>query len=60
VKPESCDYPPDEVILNILICSRGELAMMVHSANLAVVDSWDLQLWAESVDSERQADAGGD
>lgn len=52
--------PPDDVILNILICSRGELATMVHAAWLAVVDSRDLQLWAESVDSERQADAGGD
>ena len=31
--------PPDEVILNILICSGGDLATMVRAAKLAVVDS---------------------
>jgi hypothetical protein len=41
--------PPDEVILNILICSEGNLATMVHAAKLAVEDWRDLQLWAESV-----------
>jgi hypothetical protein len=41
--------PPDEVILNILICSEGKLATMVHAARLAVEDWRDLQLWAESV-----------
>ena len=51
--------PPDDVILNILICSRGDLAVMVNAAKLAVIDSRDLQLWAERVHSEQQGDAGG-
>jgi hypothetical protein len=42
------------VILNILICSCGELATMIHAAKLAVVDSRDLQLWAEEVHREQQ------
>jgi hypothetical protein len=44
--------PPDEVILNILICSEGNLAVMVRAAKLAVLDCRDLQLWAERVQSE--------
>lgn len=39
--------PPDEVILNILTCSGGNLPTMIHAAKLAVQDSRDLQLWAE-------------
>ena len=41
--------PPDAVILDILICSEGNLATMVQAAKLAVVDWRDLQLWAERV-----------
>jgi hypothetical protein len=44
--------PPDEVILNILICSRGKLSEMIHAAKLAIVDCRDLQLWADRVRSE--------
>jgi hypothetical protein len=44
--------PPDEVILNIVTCSEGDLAMMVRAARLAVVDCRDLQLWAERVQAE--------
>jgi hypothetical protein len=44
--------PPDEVILNILICSEGNLEVMVRAAKLAVLDCRDLQLWAERVQSE--------
>jgi hypothetical protein len=44
--------PPDEVILNILTCSGGDLATMIRAARLAVVDSRDLQLWAERVRAE--------
>lgn len=51
--------PPDDVILNILICSRGALTTMIHAAHLAVQDSRDLQLWAEKVDTERQVNTGG-
>jgi hypothetical protein len=44
--------PPDEVVLNILICSRGDLATMVRAVRLAVADWRDLQLWAERVQAE--------
>ncbi|HEV2374048.1 MAG TPA: hypothetical protein VGS19_18065 [Streptosporangiaceae bacterium] len=46
--------PPDDVILNILICSRGDLATMVHAAKMAVIDWRDLQLWAQDVRGEQQ------
>jgi len=46
--------PPDDVILNILICSRGSLSEMIHAAKLAIVDWRDLQLWAESARSEAE------
>ncbi len=45
--------PPDDVILNILICSRGDLGTMIRAAKLAVTDWRDLQLWAEDVDGGR-------
>lgn len=41
--------PPDDVILNILICSRGKLSEMIHAAKVAIADCRDLQLWAERV-----------
>ena len=46
--------PPDDVILNILICSRGDLATMIHAAKVALEDWRDLHLWAEHVNSEQQ------
>ena len=46
--------PPDDVILNILICSRGDLATMIHAAKTALVDWRDLHLWAQHVNSEQQ------
>jgi hypothetical protein len=45
--------PPDDVILNILICSRGDLATMVHAAMTAVRDWRDLQMWADAVRAEQ-------
>ena len=44
--------PPDDVILNILICSRGKLPEMIRAANLAIVDWRDLQLAAEGIRGE--------
>lgn len=44
--------PHDEVILNILTCSEGDLATLVRAARLAVEDSRDLQLWAERVQAK--------
>ena len=53
-----CSYgeitPPDDVILNILACSRGKLSEMVHAANLAIVDCRDLQVRAERIQSEAE------
>jgi len=37
------------VVLNILICSRGDLATMIRAAKVAVLDSRDLHLWAEDI-----------
>jgi hypothetical protein len=42
------------VILNILICSRGDLAPMIHAAKVALRDWRDLYLWAEHVNNEEQ------
>ena len=44
--------PPDEVIINILTCSGGNLATMIRAARLAVTDSRDLQVWAERLQAE--------
>jgi hypothetical protein len=46
--------PPDDVILNILICSRGDLATMIHATKVALRDWRDLHLWAQHVNSEQQ------
>lgn len=50
--------PPDDVILNILICSRGNLAEMIHAAKLAIVDCRDLQLGADQVRNEADHQRG--
>ena len=44
--------PPDEVILDILTCSEGNLVTMIQAAKLAVVDWRDLHLWAERVQAK--------
>jgi hypothetical protein len=46
--------PPDDVILNILICSRGDLATMIRAAKTAVRDWRDLHLWAETVRKDQE------
>jgi hypothetical protein len=46
--------PPDDVILNILICSRGDLATMIRAAKMAVRDWRDLHLWAETVRKDQE------
>lgn len=50
--------PPDDVILDILICSRGDLAAMIRAAKLAVRDSRDLYLAARHVQNHEQGQAG--
>lgn len=43
--------PPDSVILNILICSDGNLTTMIQAVKLAIEDWRDLQLKAEQMHS---------
>lgn len=50
--------PPDDVILDILICSRGDLAAMIQAAKLAVRDSRDLYLAARHMQNHEQGQAG--
>ena len=41
--------PPDEVIDDILTCSRGDLTAMVRAARQAVEDARDLRLSADAI-----------
>jgi hypothetical protein len=41
--------PPDDVIDDILICSRGDLAQMIRVTRLAVEDSRDLRMAADAL-----------
>jgi hypothetical protein len=47
--------PPDDVVLNILICCQGNLATMIHAVKVAIMDWRDLQLCAERLRSHEQA-----
>jgi hypothetical protein len=40
--------PSEDVVDDILICSRSELAGLIRAARLAVTDWRDLKLWAET------------
>lgn len=44
--------PPDDVVDDILICSRGDLARMIRVARLAVEDSRDLRMAADALRAE--------
>jgi len=46
--------PPDSVIEDILVCSRGELAGLARAARLAVEDHRDLRLAADAIRSGPQ------
>lgn len=46
--------PPDDVIDDILICSRGKLAGLVRAARLAVADYRDLRLAADELRASRE------
>lgn len=47
--------PPETVVDEILLCSRGDLRLLVQAARLAVEDWRDLKVWADSVRSEAKA-----
>jgi hypothetical protein len=40
--------PPEGIVEDLLVCSRGSLDGLIRAARLAVTDWRDLQLWAES------------
>lgn len=46
--------PPEAVIDDILLCSRGDLDGLVRAARVAVTDTRDLTLWAQA---ERSRDS---
>jgi hypothetical protein len=41
--------PPDSVIDDIIVCSRGRLVDLARAARLAVEDYRDLRLWADDL-----------
>jgi hypothetical protein len=41
--------PSEEIVDEILLCSDGDLGLLVHAARLAVEDWRDLKMWAETV-----------
>ena len=41
--------PPDKVVEDILICSRGNLSELIAAARLAVEDFRDLRLQADDI-----------
>jgi hypothetical protein len=43
--------PPDDVIADILVCSKGTLAGLASAARLAVQDARDLRVQADHVRS---------
>jgi hypothetical protein len=47
--------PPEHIIDEILLCSKGELGLLVQAARLAVEDWRDLKMWAEMVRKEAKA-----
>ncbi|MEY2421787.1 MAG: hypothetical protein QOI95_1854 [Acidimicrobiaceae bacterium] len=40
--------PSDDIVDDLLVCSRGELAGLVRAARLAVADWRDLKVWAQT------------
>jgi hypothetical protein len=41
--------PPEEVIDDVLLCSRGTLGGLIEAAHLAVIDRRDLSVWATEI-----------
>jgi hypothetical protein len=50
--------PSEEIIDEILLCSEGELALLVKAARLAVTDWRDLKMWGEGVRKRVTATGG--
>jgi len=41
--------PPDEVIEDLLVCSRGSIETLIRAVHLGITDWRDLRMWADSV-----------
>jgi hypothetical protein len=41
--------PPEEVIDDVLLCSRGTLGGLIEAAHLAVIGRRDLSVWASEI-----------
>jgi hypothetical protein len=50
--------PSDDVVDDILLCSRGTLAGLVEAAHLAVIDRRDLAVRASDLRRQAQAERG--
>lgn len=40
--------PPEQVVDDVLLCSRGTLPGLIDAVHLAVVDARDLSVWASA------------
>jgi hypothetical protein len=47
--------PPEEIVDEILLCSRGDLGLLVQAARLAVDDWRDLKVCAQAIRAEAKA-----
>jgi hypothetical protein len=47
--------PPEEIIDEILLSSRGDLLLLVQAARVAVQDWRDLKVWAQAIRDEAKA-----
>lgn len=47
--------PTEEIVDEILLCSRGDLRLLIQAARLAVADWRDLKVWAQTVRDEGKA-----
>jgi hypothetical protein len=50
--------PSEEIVDEILLCSEGDLGLLVKAARLAVTDWRDLKMWAESLRKRATAKGG--
>ena len=49
--------PPEELIEQILFCSRGDLRLLVQAARLAMADRRDLKVWGDKLREDGKASA---
>jgi hypothetical protein len=47
--------PTEEIVDEILLCSKGDLRLLIQAAHLALMDWRDLKVWAQTVRKEAKA-----